>query len=271
LERYFVWFRGFPVRLRAAWRVLSSELNSYRLGIWEAEGYRIAYRKGSVDEEVLAHSFSNEQFLRAVPEYEPQADDTIIDVGAHIGTFALLAARMVPNGRVFAVEAAEETFDLLRINVALNEAHNVVAERLLLSNTEGEATLYLDVMGGNWGHSATRKVSRRTERVRASSLARFLEERQIEYCDFMKLNCEGSEFPILLSAKPGDLARIGILLVLYHCDLVNGYTEVDLMKHLEGAGFDVDLRRRKKSRGWLVAINRNRRRREERGGSELLS
>ena len=38
-----------------------------------------------------------------VPEYVPKKDDVIIDVGAHIGTFALNAAIIVPRGKVYAI------------------------------------------------------------------------------------------------------------------------------------------------------------------------
>jgi FkbM family methyltransferase len=50
----------------------------------------------------------------------------VIDVGANIGYFTLLAARAVgPQGRILGVEADPETFTLLRSNVELNRLVNV--------------------------------------------------------------------------------------------------------------------------------------------------
>lgn len=51
---------------------------------------------------------------------------TVLDVGAHIGYYTLLAATCVgPRGRVFAVEPAEENVVLLRENVARARAGHV--------------------------------------------------------------------------------------------------------------------------------------------------
>src|SRR5438046_1462116 len=73
---------------------------NYRVAIGRFGEVDIAYRAGTSDEEVLKASFEHDIFFTAVPEYRLAPDDTIIDVGAHIGTFSLLAASKVPNGRV---------------------------------------------------------------------------------------------------------------------------------------------------------------------------
>src|SRR5262249_36312649 len=60
----------------------------YRIAIDRFEDFDVAYRAGTSDEEVLRASFANDIFFTAVPEYRPSPNDTIIDVGAHIGTFS---------------------------------------------------------------------------------------------------------------------------------------------------------------------------------------
>lgn len=51
---------------------------------------------------------------------------TVVDVGAHIGYFTLLAARLVgPEGRVHAVEPGPDSLDILSINVSSNKFQNV--------------------------------------------------------------------------------------------------------------------------------------------------
>ena len=79
----------------------------------------------------------------------------------------------------------------------------------------------------------------------------------------MKLNCEGAEFPILLSSSTETLQNFGVILALYHCDLYGGpATERDLAAHLQDAGFRKTFRQQSTTRGWLIA---------ERSGESLPS
>lgn len=67
---------------------------------------------------------------------------TFIDAGANVGLYSVLAAlRVGPDGKVWAFEPSAVTFDLLRRNLLLNQANNVAAERLALSDVEGEIAL----------------------------------------------------------------------------------------------------------------------------------
>ena len=223
----------------------------YRLAIGRHGGFRVAYRSGTADEAVIQHSFENDIFFPAIPEYEPAQGDVILDVGAHIGTFALLAARKVVSGRVFAIEASQETFDYLQINIALNGLGNVEASHVALGGVSGRTVLYHD--RGNWGHSIMKQLSSVGEYVDALTLADYMEEHCIERCALAKFNCEGAEFPILLSASEDTLARIDNMLVLYHCDIADGYDVDGLTAHLRAQGYRIELRNREGFRGWIVA------------------
>lgn len=221
------------------------------LGIGSFAGFDVAYRKGTADESVLEESFDNDIFYSGVPEYQPDDGHVIIDVGAHIGTFSLLSSSKVGNGKIYAIEASEESFNLLRINVALNQCPNVSVHHVALADKEGTCTLYHNV--GNWGHSTVSELSHSSETVRSCTLTAFLEVNQISECHFVKLNCEGAEFPILLST-PGDiLQRIRTILVLYHCDFWKHNTEADLISHLESSGFKCVIRNQSEERGWIIA------------------
>ena len=200
---------------------------------------------------MIKHSFDNDIFFAGVPEYQPRAGHVIINIGAHIGTFSLLASSKVGHGRVHAIEASEDSFNFLRINVALNQCDNVSIHHLAMADREGTCTLYHDT--GNWGHSTVKRLSRSSETVRSSTLSAFFERNQISECHFMKLNCEGSEFPVLLSTPDHVLRRIGTILVLYHCDLWRNNTEADLISHLESSGFNCVVRNRCEGRGWIIA------------------
>lgn len=224
------------------------------LAIGSFGGFEIAYRKNTADEAVIGHSFENDGFFSGVPEYQPDEGHVIIDIGAHIGTFSLLSSSKVGCGKVYAIEACEDSFNLLRINVALNHCTNISLHHLAMADKEGSCRLYYN--SGNWGHSILKTVktlSRFSETVKSSTLSAFFESNRITECHFMKLNCEGSEFPILLSTPNAVLQRIRTILVLYHCDLWINNTEADLVSHLESSGFSCAIRNRSEDRGWIIA------------------
>ncbi|MBF0627046.1 MAG: FkbM family methyltransferase [Magnetococcales bacterium] len=257
----------FGVRhLRAQWRVWRLSLKNarrafrpgelfYQLAIGQAGAFQVAFRRGTSDEKVIAHSFDQDIFFSGTPEYRPQPHHTILDIGAHIGGFALVAARKVPAGRVYAVEACQETFDYLRVNVALNRLDNITAERLAIADQRGVVRLYHD--DGNWGHSIMAPLSPVWEETPTLSLAEYLAERGVESVDFIKMNCEGAEFPILMAAPVTLLQRVGCMLVLYHADLSPRHTLDELRAHLHAAGFVTRLRHQDGDRGWLVALREN--------------
>jgi len=69
----------------------------------------------------------------------------------------------------------------------------------------------------------------------------------------MKLNCEGAEFPILLSTTYEILQCFHLILIFYHCDLYSGKTENDLINHLEQCNFKCTINRQNEQRGWIIA------------------
>ncbi len=214
--------------------------------------FTVAYRKGTTDEDVLEDSFDNDIFLRGLPAYQPRSTDVIVDVGAHIGTFSLLAASLAPAGKVYAVEASRDTFNFLRINAALNQKLPLVPVHVALSDQDGSVTLHHDT--GNWGHSIVKQLSAVSETVPCQSLNTFFAQHAIERCALVKFNCEGAEFPILHSATAETLRRIHRMLILYHCDLWEQSSELDLMRFLETHGFTCEITNKSAHRGWMHAV-----------------
>jgi FkbM family methyltransferase len=68
--------------------------------------------------------------------------DAVIDVGANVGLFTLVAARSVgPQGRVLSIEAMPGTFDVLRRNVERNGYRHVAVRQLAVAAEPSELTL----------------------------------------------------------------------------------------------------------------------------------
>jgi FkbM family methyltransferase len=71
-----------------------------------------------------------------------QTDWVVFDIGAHIGYFALLLARLVgPNGRVFAFEPFPDNFRALEENVRMNGCRNIIIENRAVAAVSGLANL----------------------------------------------------------------------------------------------------------------------------------
>ena len=168
------------------------------------KGFEVAYRKGTADEIVIAETFDRDIFFSRVPEYQILDEHIIIDVGAHIGTFSLLASSKVCRGRVYAIEACEDSFNLLRINVALNNAANISVHHIAITDRKGTCRLYHD--SGNSGHSIVSFPSipsKYYETVISCTLTDFLERNEIDKCPY----CKKGKLVYIREILPGLMVR----------------------------------------------------------------
>lgn len=165
----------------------------------------------------------------------------VIDIGAGLGDFSVHAAKRCPNGRIFAFEPAPESFSLLQENILLNQATQVKAIRNAVASKSGLLTL-TEEDGVPVMYRTESLPDARGQRVRATTLKELFEMERIDVCDFMKLDCEGAEYDILLNAPPDILQRIRHISMEYH-ENVKGYTHTDLVSHLQKNGFRVQTNR----------------------------
>jgi FkbM family methyltransferase len=173
----------------------------------------------------------------------PAADGwTVVDVGAGIGDFAILAARGHPNTRVVAFEPFPESFALLQENLRLNGVSNVQALPEAIGGQTG--TLSLDLSSGEPLQFSTGGLPppEKSLTVRCLSLADAFERQGIRHCDLLKLDCEGAEYEILFRAPDALMGRIEHLVMEYH-DGVSHLGHQDLVDFLEGKGFTVRTHR----------------------------
>lgn len=215
--------------------------------------FEFAYRAGTTDK-IIVGNIASYELSKLVPSYTPKRTDTIINIGAHIGAFVLAASTAVPDGAVFGIEASKETYNLLRINIALNKANNIFATQAAITNNAGPCVLYYDT--GHWGHSITKQLSTRTETVEGITLDDFMRRNKIERCNMMFLNCEGAEFPILLGASRDTLQKIDVISADCHTHLWTKNTPEDLVRHLADSGFSATLVENEGTYDRIVATTR---------------
>jgi FkbM family methyltransferase len=130
---------------------------------------------------------------------------TVLDIGAHHGLYTVLASRMVkPGGRVIAFEPSPRERARLESHVRLNLCRNVTVEGIALGETQDQEELFLADSSGSMLNSlrppASIRVARRV-RVRVARLDELLETKGISQVDFVKMDVEGGELPVLRGAE----------------------------------------------------------------------
>lgn len=84
--------------------------------------------------------FGTEVFKKQIKE-----GDTVLDIGANIGYFTLIAAKIAGDkGKVYAFEPEKTNFSVLKKNVEINKYKNIVLIQKAVSNKNGKTSFYLD-------------------------------------------------------------------------------------------------------------------------------
>src|SRR5262249_52066747 len=166
-------------------------------------GFAVRIRRGTWDEAFVTRAIEQREYNP--PGYEIQPGDTVVDVGANVGTFALLASRAAgPSGRVVACEPDPENFALLLRNLRDNGCANVIPAKVAVAGVAGKLTLHSGEQGGFHSLYAARLPgSPRSCEVEALTLADVFDRFGVGRCDFLKVDCEGAEFEIFPALPEG--------------------------------------------------------------------
>lgn len=123
----------------------------------------------------------------------------VIDIGANIGYYTLLAAKLVgERGKVFAFEPELRNYALLLKNIEVNSYKNIIPLQKAVSNKTGKAKLFLDKVESG-AHSLYKAEEDATQdiMVDAISLDEFFKGKEYPI-DIIKIDVEGAEMTVLL-------------------------------------------------------------------------
>ena len=166
----------------------------------------------------------------------------VIDIGAGLGDFVLSVANGRPNCKIWAFEPFPESFGLLQENIALNQIENVHAIQKAVSSKLGTMKMFLTgaavqhIVSNE--HSSDSAANAQSIEVESESINDLFSAAGIAHCNFLKMDCEGGEFDILLNATPRTLAKIHHICLEYHNNATS-FTHVDLEEFLKSRGFSV--------------------------------
>jgi FkbM family methyltransferase len=143
--------------------------------------------------------------------FTPKEGDTVIDVGAHIGPYTLKATKSVgTNGKVIAIEADPENFDILSRNIQLNKFTNIIALNYAAYSKEDKIRLYLLCRGEEYSYTKYNTImtdrahnKKKFVEIQANTLDYLLDSNGIKHEDvnWIKIDVEGAEFEVIKGAK----------------------------------------------------------------------
>jgi FkbM family methyltransferase len=143
-----------------------------------------------------------------ITRFTPKEGDIVIDIGAHIGLYTIISSKRVgANGKVVAIEADPENFEMLTSNIKLNQLTNVIPLNYAVYSKETKLKLYLpsgesgftkyNTIMPNWINTQEKFVE-----VNANTLDYLLQLNKIrqEEVNWIKIDVEGAEFEVLKGA-----------------------------------------------------------------------
>lgn len=200
-------------------------------------------------------------------DYEPEtfaflrdnlkSGDTFLDIGAHIGLFSVVAARIVGKaGRVISFEPTPGTRAVLRDMLKVNGFDDFVEVRSEAVAAKRGTTVFYD-SGDEISvvNSLVRGENSRNEfEVQVVSLDEFAAENSVD-ADCIKIDVEGSELDLLLGAeKILTERRPRILLSMHPPFIPNGRRAVEaIWELLERHRYTVSFEGSAARRDWFCA------------------
>jgi FkbM family methyltransferase len=168
----------------------------------------------------------------------PEGATAVLDIGANIGCFSLLAAGACPTAQVIAVEPFPRSFSRLTGNIEANGFASRVScwpvgiaaesgQRLMADSGPSQCLGMLPRGAGTGQGIAISVVS--LEQLLSDACRQL----QREDLDFVKIDVEGGEHESILAASPACLQRMRRLGMEYHPTHPKGR----LFEHLASAGF----------------------------------
>lgn len=212
-------------------------------------------RDGTFDEDCIREIWQKDTYMRG--ELSLLKNAVVIDVGAHIGGFSILAA-VLGAKEVLAYEPYPDNFELLRKNIALNGLQSVIKpyEKAVVGI---DRPLFMDdtipfyKKRGVFNTGKMRTVPEGKIPVDTILISDIMEE--VDFCDVLKMDIEGGEYEILygLSSKLYD--RIGMITLEFHSETDTLKKGKALLDHLEFRGFKGELFYARSKQGMIKVKN----------------
>ena len=203
-------------------------------------GLRMKLRPDTDDLRIVKSNFVKKNYTR---DFVPITKDSIVvDVGAHIGSFSIMAAKSAY--KVLAFEPEPNNYRMLKKNMELNHLENLSIFEMAVSGISGYQDIYTYQGGSSADYSLYKRgiTNIKTGRIPTISVEDIIRREDLPRIDFLKLDCEGAEHDILRNISFETAAKI---------------LGIAMETHSVPPGFSIDIPNRLRELGFEVKMSRN--------------
>jgi FkbM family methyltransferase len=158
--------------------------------------------------------------------------DILVDIGAHVGMISIMYAKLNPFIKILAFEPIPSSFKSLLKNIELNKIKNIIPINLAVTSDGRKVKMIINEQqtgGATQCLNSMEIDGHKNYYVSSTTLEKIFDDYSIKKIKLLKIDCEGSEYEILLNAKS----------VLPKIDFCIG--ELHINKHLLSKGYSFDL------------------------------
>src|SRR5262245_56313149 len=146
--------------------------------------------------------------------------DVVYDIGAHVGYFTILFARLVgPSGQVVAFEPFPRNFEYILRHVSLNGLQNVVPVQAGVA-AKSELTHFAAGVHSALGRKSTESLGEGGLQLAVVNLTEFIREKGLRLPHLIKMDIEGAEMEVIPSIIDFLIENKVKLLISTHGDLI---------------------------------------------------
>ncbi len=169
-----------------------------------------------VKDDNIINELTTEEYVDIIRPFLPE-NPHILEAGAHGGQDTVILAQSWPLGTLYAFEPVLKFVEFTKREIVKHKVNNVQLFPLALSVSSGEQSFYYST---TIGAASSLLEDNGLEicnyqdtlmKVQSTNLDEWAQKNQIDHIDFMWLDIEGSELPVLRSA-PNVLKTVKVIL-----------------------------------------------------------
>jgi FkbM family methyltransferase len=191
--------------------------------------------------------FFDQTYLKGFPNNVIQKNPppTIIDVGANVGYFSLFMFSVNRAAKILAFEPMPMNYELLKKYRDENSNLNFTPVNKAVSQRNETITLNYDATDSYTTSAGIFNSEKETDTIKvpATTLAEIMDHHKLAKIDFLKLDCEGSEYSIVYNAPASVLEKISAVAIETHPGKAANENRDALAGYLSQQGFQINTYR----------------------------